>query len=137
MKKEKFKRYRHRKKNHFKKQKSVLLANLYITAKFKNTLVTLIDYSGNLLQQWSTKALNQKQYKKNTYYNAQSMTYKIFKVIKKKRITHLHIVVRGTGFGKKAILNTFKKAYNITILSIHNRTHRPFNGCKSKKKRRL
>ena len=47
-----------------KKKNPLILTNLHITANFKNTIISLTKYNGNLLKQWSTKSLKKTRFKK-------------------------------------------------------------------------
>ena len=44
------------------KKNPLILANLHITANFKNTIISLTKHDGNLLKQWSTKSLKKTKF---------------------------------------------------------------------------
>lgn len=137
MNKKKFK-YNFRKK--YKKNKNIkknplILANLHIIANFKNTIISLTKYSGNLLKQWSTKSLKKTRFKKNTPYNVQLIVHKINKYIKLKKIKKIKIYLHGTGLGRYNVLKNLKKN-QIKIKHVFDKTKKPFNGCRLKKKKR-
>ena len=127
-------------KNKFKKKKKtqknpLILVNLHITASLKNTILSLTKYNGNLLKQWSTKSLKKTRFKKNTPYNVQLMVYKINKYLNLKKIKNLKIYLKGTGLGRYNILKNLKKK-NCKVKFLIDKTPKPFNGCRLKKKKR-
>ena len=137
MDKNKFK-YNFRNKYKIKKKSKknpLILANLHITANFKNTIISLTKYNGNLLKQWSTKSLKKTKFKKNTPYNVQLIVYKINKYLQLKKIRKLKIYLHGTGLGRYNVLKNLKKK-NIKIKYLLDKTIKPFNGCRLKKKKR-
>nr|YP_010394052.1 ribosomal protein S11 [Peronospora belbahrii]DAZ88060.1 TPA_asm: ribosomal protein S11 [Peronospora belbahrii] len=117
------------------KKNPLILANLHIIANLKNTIISLTNYNGNLLKQWSTKSLKKTRFKKNTPYNVQLIVNKINKYIQLKKIKKIKIYLHGTGLGRYNVLKNLKKKY-IKIKYILDRTVKPFNGCRLKKKKR-
>lgn len=127
-------------KNKFKKKKKtqknpLILVNLHITASLKNTILSLTKYNGNLLKQWSTKSLKKTRFKKNTPYNVQLMVYKINKYLKLKKIKKIKIYLHGTGLGRYNVLKNLKKK-KVKVKYLLDKTPKPFNGCRLKKKKR-
>ena len=137
MNKKKFKynfRNKYKKKKNFKKN-PLILANLHITASLKNTILSLTKHNGNLLKQWSTKSLKKTRFKKNTPYNVQLIVYKINKYLQLKKIKKIKIHLHGTGLGRYNVLRNLKKK-KIKVKHIFDKTTKPFNGCRFKKKKR-
>lgn len=137
MNKKKFK-YNFRNKYKIKKnikKNPLILANLHITANLKNTIISLTKNDGNLLKQWSTKSLKKTRFKKNTPYNVQLIVYKINKYIQIKKIKKIKIYLHGTGLGRYNVINNLKKK-NIKVKYLVDKTVKPFNGCRLKKKKR-
>lgn len=128
-------------KNKFKKSKNIkqknflILANLHITASLKNTILSLTNYNGNLLKQWSTKSLKKTRFKKNTPYNVQLLVNKINKYLQLKKIKKLKIFLHGTGLGRYNVLKNIKKN-KFQIKYLIDKTTKPFNGCRLKKQKR-
>jgi ribosomal protein S11 len=107
MNKNKFKynfRNKFKKKKNIKQKNLLILANLHITASLKNTIISLTNYKGNLLKQWSTKSLKKTRFKKNTPYNVQLIVYKINKYLQLKKIKKLKVFLHGTGLGRYNVL---------------------------------
>ena len=137
MNKKKFKynfRNKYKKKKNFKKN-PLILANLHIIANLKNTIISLTKYDGNLLKQWSTKALKKTRFKKNTPYNVQLIVYKINKYLQLKKIKKLKVHLHGTGLGRYHVLKKIKRK-KIKVKYILDKTVKPFNGCRLKKQKR-
>jgi small subunit ribosomal protein S11 len=131
----KYKQYRYKQRYIKKKKNLLLLTRLYITASFKNTIISLTKNTGEVLKQWSTKSLKKTKFKKNTPYNVQLIVYKINKYIQLKKIKNLNIYLKGDGLGRYFILRNLKKK-KINFNTVFDTTSRPFNGCRVKKMRR-
>lgn len=134
------KKFNYNFRNKYKKKKTrkrnlSILANLHVHASLKNTILSLTTASGNLIKQWSTKALRKTRFRKNTPYNVQLIIYRINKFLQFKKIQKLKIHFYGTGVGRYNVLRNIKRKFKIRMLL--DRTPRPFNGCRLKKQRRL
>nr|YP_004564324.1 ribosomal protein S11 [Phytophthora andina]ADK76272.1 ribosomal protein S11 [Phytophthora andina] len=127
-------RNKYKVKKNLKKKNPLILANLHITASLKNTIISLTNYNGNILKQWSTKSLKKTRFKKNTPYNVQLIVYKINKYLQIKKIKKLKVYLHGTGLGRYNVLKNLKKNFKIRYLL--DKTTKPFNGCRLKKKKR-
>nr|YP_010507954.1 ribosomal protein S11 [Phytophthora humicola]UXG56297.1 ribosomal protein S11 [Phytophthora humicola] len=138
MNKNKFKynfRNKYKIKKNIKQKNLLILANLHITASLKNTIISLTNYNGNLLRQWSTKSLKKTRFKKNTPYNVQLIVYKINRYLQLKKIKKLKIFLHGTGLGRYNVLKNLKQK-NFKIKYLLDKTTKPFNGCRLKKQKR-
>nr|YP_001165364.1 ribosomal protein S11 [Phytophthora ramorum]ABG54115.1 ribosomal protein S11 [Phytophthora ramorum]ACD46631.1 ribosomal protein S11 [Phytophthora ramorum] len=138
MNKNKFKynfRNKYKIKKNLIKKNPLILANLHITASLKNTIISLTTHEGNLLKQWSTKALKKTRFKKNTPYNVQLIVYKINKYLQLKKIKKLKIFLHGTGLGRYNVLKNLKQK-NFKVKYLLDKTTKPFNGCRLKKQKR-
>lgn len=138
MNKNKFKYYfrnKYKINKKLKKKNLLILANLHITASLKNTILSLTTNTGNLLKQWSTKSLKKTKFKKNTPYNVQLLVYKINKYLQLKKIKKLKVFLHGTGLGRYNVLKNLKQK-NVKVKYLLDKTTKPFNGCRLKKKKR-
>jgi small subunit ribosomal protein S11 len=138
MNKNKFKynfRNKFKKKKNIKQKNLLILANLHITASLKNTIISLTNYKGNLLKQWSTKSLKKTRFKKNTPYNVQLIVYKINKYLQLKKIKKLKVFLHGTGLGRYNVLKNLKKK-KFKVKYLLDKKTKPFNGCRLKKQKR-
>nr|WGU20081.1 ribosomal protein S11 [Phytophthora sp. ML-2023a] len=138
MKKNKFKynfKYKFKKNKKLKKKNPFILVNLHVIASLKNTIISLTTNTGNLLKQWSTKSLKKTKFQKNTPYNVQLIVYKINKYLQLKKTKKLKIYLHGTGLGRYNILRNLKRK-NFKVRFLLDKTPKPFNGCRLKKKKR-
>nr|YP_010394485.1 ribosomal protein S11 [Phytophthora pinifolia]DAZ88532.1 TPA_asm: ribosomal protein S11 [Phytophthora pinifolia] len=138
MNKNKFKynfRNKYKIKKNIKQKNLLILANLHITASLKNTIISITNYNGNLLKQWSTKSLKKTRFKKNTPYNVQLIVYKINRYLQLKKIKKLKVFLHGTGLGRYNVLKNLKKK-NFKVKYLLDKTSKPFNGCRLKKHKR-
>ena len=127
-------RYKFKNKKRKKKKNLLILVNLHVIANFKNTIISLTRFNGNLLKQWSTKSLKKTRFKKNTPYNVQLIVNKINKYLKLKKVKNLKVFFYGTGVGRFNVLRNIKRQFKVKY--ILDRTVKPFNGCRLKKKKR-
>lgn len=119
------------------KKNFIVLVNLYIQATYKNTLISLTKINGDVLKQWSTKALKKTKFKKNTPYNIQLLIYKINKYIQIKKVQQMNIYFKGNGLGRRNIIKNLKLYQNHLIINyIFDNTKKSFNGCRKKKIKR-
>ncbi len=110
------------------------LINIHIKSTLKNTLVS-IKQKDFLLLQISSKSLPKvKNQKSNNFYTLKELSKEIINVIKKKGCTQLRIYIKGTGMGRNIIIRAL--SYKFSIISIHDLTPIPFNGCRPKKQKR-
>ncbi len=117
-------------------KKDVKLAKVYIAASFNNTLVTVVDPSGNTLNWASSGNSGFKGTRKATPYAA---TTAVETAIKKAKdnfgVSEVEIYVKGPGAGRDAALRAIK-ATGVKISLIADVTPVPHNGPRPKKKRR-
>ena len=126
------------KKKYLKSQP--FFSNLHVKSTYKNTLISLTKNNGNVLKQWSTKALKKTKFKKNTLYNIQLITRKINHYLQLKKIKKLNVHLNGYGVGRRNVLKnltkTRKKKKGLKVGYIFETTKIPFNGCRPKKMKR-
>ena len=63
------------------------------------------------------------------------MVYKINKYLKLKKIKKIKIYLHGTGLGRYNVLKNLKKK-KVKVKYLLDKTPKPFNGCRLKKKKR-
>lgn len=110
------------------------IANLYIKSAFKNTILTLTDSENKPLRQWSTKSLKKIDTKKNSPYNIQRISHSMINFAQKKKIKVLKLYINGKGMGRYNVVKHLKRKFK--IFYIEDITPVPFNGCRSKKKKK-
>ena len=129
-------KYLYSKKKKIKKK----IANLYITSRFKNTILRLNKINNGLYKQWSTQSFEGRS-KKNTPYNLEKISKDLNIYLKKTKIGKLNIFLNGSGYGRRHVLKNlnklskYKNRYKKTILKtglIFEITPKVFNGCRQK-----
>jgi len=112
-------------------------ANLIITLSINNTMLTLIDNTGNVLVKVSAGVVGLKGPKKPTYHAAQVMTTFLAKQAYNKGIKYIDVIIYGQIQGKiKLILRTLKKT-KLKVKYFFNFLKIPHNGMRKKKLRRM
>ena len=117
-------------------KKNIQTGLAYIQCSFNNTIVTITDFSGNVLS-WSSAGLKGfRGSKKSTPYAAQMAAEDAGKKAQDYGLKTLSVFVKGPGSGREAAIRGFANiGYNVTLL--RDITPIPHNGCRPKKKRRV
>ena len=124
-------------KNSSKKVKrSVPDANVYITASFNNTLMSLTDHSGNVIAQASSGACGFKGSRKSTPYAATVTAEKLMEKASPYGVKKVKIFVKGVGSGREQAIRGLQAA-GLELDAIFDVTPAPHNGCRPRKKRRV
>ena len=123
-----------------KKKKNGVVAsrkgNVYITATFNNTLVTITNDKGETVTWSSSGAKGFKGARKSTPYAAGLAVEDAANKAREAGIEVVDVFVKGPGSGRDAALRAVKAA-NLRIDSITDTTPIPHNGPRAKKKRRV
>ena len=123
-----------------KKKKSGVVAgrkgNVYITATFNNTLVTITNEKGETVSWSSSGSKGFKGARKATPYAAGLAVEEAANKAREAGIEVVDVFVKGPGSGRDAGLRAVKAA-NLRIDSITDTTPIPHNGPRAKKKRRV
>jgi small subunit ribosomal protein S11 len=109
---------------------------VYITSTFNNTLVTVTNDKGDTLGWSSAGAKGFKGTRKSTPYAASLAVEEVVKKIVDKGLKTADIFVKGPGAGRDSSLRGIRNA-GLFITSISDITPMPYNGPRSKKKRRV
>lgn len=120
-----------------KRKRTVSDGRVYIQASFNNTIVTITDRSGNVLRQSSAGACGFRGSRKSTPYAAQVAAEKVGQVAKDEfNMKTVAVYVKGPGPGRESTIRMFI-TLGFKIVQIADVTKVPFNGCRSRKKRRV
>lgn len=111
-------------------------ANIYITATFNNTLITITDLKGNTISWASAGLMGFKGTKKSTPFAASSATKKALSDLESYQIKEVNIFVSGVGSGRDAALRAIT-SFGLEINSIKDSTPLAHNGVRAKKARRV
>ncbi len=117
-----------------KREKNIINGRIYIQATFNSTLVTVTDESGGALCWSSSGSLGFKGVKKSTPYAAQMTTEAALKKAADYGLERVSVFVKGPGSGRETAIRSIVN-FGIDIVSIHDLTAIPHNGCRPRKVR--
>ncbi len=117
-----------------REKKNIVNGRVYIQATFNNTFVTVTDQSGAVLCWSSSGSLGFRGAKKSTPYAAQMATEAALKKASDYGLERVSVFVKGPGAGRDSAIRSIV-GLNIDILSIHDLTAIPHNGCRPRKVR--
>lgn len=110
--------------------------NVYITATFNNTLVTITNEKGDTLSWSSSGSRGFKGTRKSTPYAASLAVEDASKRAVTKGLKNVDIYIKGPGSGRESALRGVK-AGGLSISSITDVTPIPHNGPRAQKRRRI
>jgi len=118
------------------KAKQIEKGNIYVSATFNNTLVTITDTDGNTLVWGSAGTVGFKGTRKSTPFAATTAVDKALKEAREKHgLKEVGVFIKGPGIGRDAALRAIKSV-GIKINQIADVTPIPHNGPRARKKRR-
>jgi len=109
---------------------------IYISSSYNNTIITLNDLKGGVLNWTSAGRIGFKGAKKATPYAASRVAEAIAQIAKKLGITRVAILVKGVGSGRDSAIRSLA-THGLDITSIKDITPIPHNGCRPPKVRRV
>lgn len=118
------------------KRRSIAKGQVHIKSTYNNTIVTLTDLSGSVIDWSSAGLLGFKGAKKATPYAATNIVGSLLERTKKIGLKEVDIFVRGIGSGRESAIRAVA-ANGISIVSITDVTPVPHNGCRPPKPRRV
>ncbi len=111
-------------------------ARIYISASFNNTLVTVTDPEGQTLSWGSSGNAGFKGTRKATPFAATQAIEKVLQKLKEEvGLKEVEVFIKGPGPGRDAALRAIK-ASGLKITLIADVTPVPYDGPRSKKKKR-
>lgn len=122
-----------------KKKAGVMITdhgNVFITATFNNTLVTITNNKGDAVSWGSSGAAGFKGARKSTPYAATIAMENAVKRAVEKGLKTVDVFVKGPGSGRDSALRAIRSA-GLSISLISDVTPIPHNGPRPKKKRRV
>lgn len=125
-----------KKKTTKKKEKVDALGVVHIKASFNNTIITITDTYGNVVTWSSSGRVGFKGSRKSTPFAAQQAANTAAKTAMDMGMQKVTIEVKGPGSGRESAIRSLE-ATGLQILTIHDVTPLPHNGCRPKKKRRI
>lgn len=123
-------------KNKKKVRKTVPSANVYITATYNNTMISITEPNGNVLAWSSAGSNNFKGTRKSTPYAATITAEKVVEKVAPYGVTSVKVFVKGVGTGREQAIRGLHAA-GLELEAIYDNTSLPHNGCRKKKSRRM
>lgn len=117
-------------------KRSLAEGKAFIHASYNNTIVTITDMDGNTVTWSSSGSIGYKGSKKGTPYAAQLAAADATRKAQNMGLSHLDIVIRGTGSGREQAIRSIQ-ATGVTVRSIVDDTPTPHNGCRLRKRKRM
>jgi small subunit ribosomal protein S11 len=117
-------------------RKNVPRGQAHIHATFNNTIVTMTDTQGNVVNWSSGGTMGFKGSRKSTPFAARQAAQKAARDAMDNGMAEVDIFVKGPGPGREAAIRSIQAA-GLRVRSITDVTPIPHNGCRPPKKRRV
>ena len=119
-----------------KVRRTIEEGNVYVTASYNNTLMTLTDSEGNVLAQSSAGGNGFKGSRKSTPYAATVTAEKLMETAAPYGVKKVQIFIKGVGTGREQAIRGLQAA-GLELEAIYDVTPMAHNGCRKKKARRV
>lgn len=110
--------------------------NAYILASYNNTIITITDPNGNVLNWASAGMAGFKGPKKATPYAASMVVKNLTDKLAEYGLREVVVFVKGIGGGREGAIRALH-TNGLNVLSINDITPIPHNGCRPPKRRRV
>jgi small subunit ribosomal protein S11 len=117
-------------------RRSVPRGQVHIHATFKNTIITMTDPEGNVVNWASAGSVGFKGSRKSTPFAARQAAQRAAKEAMDNGMVEVDVYVKGPGPGREAAIRALQAA-GLRVRSIADVTPIPHNGCRPPKKRRV
>ena len=117
-------------------KKNVVRGQAHIHATFNNTIVTMTDLQGNVINWASGGTSGFKGSRKSTPFAARQAAQKAARDAMDNGMVEVSVYVKGPGPGREAAIRSIQTA-GLRVRSITDATPIPHNGCRPPKKRRV
>ena len=118
-----------------KVKKNVPRGQAFIHATFNNTIVTMADPQGNVINWSSGGTAGFKGSRKSTPFAARQAARRAAEIAMENGMTEVDVYVKGPGPGREQAIRSLQAA-GLRVRSITDVTPIPHNGCRPPKKRR-
>jgi small subunit ribosomal protein S11 len=119
-----------------KVKKDVLRGQAHIHATFNNTIITLADSQGNVVNWASGGTVGFRGSRKSTPFAAGQAARKAARAAMDSGMLEVDVFVKGPGPGREAAIRSIQGA-GLKVRSITDVTPIPHNGCRPPKRRRV
>ena len=109
---------------------------VHILSTFNNTIVTITNLKGDTISWASAGSTGFKGARKGTPFAAQTAAEKAALEALSKGMKTVEVLVKGQGSGRETAIRSIEGA-GFEVLSIHDITPVPHNGCRPPKRRRV
>ena len=117
--------------------KSIAEGRLYVHSSFNNTLITITDLKGKVLNWASAGSCGFKGSRKSTPFAATTAIEKALNEAKKHGLKKLEVYLKGPGVGHDAALRFLRSKRDFDVDKIADVTPIPHNGPRPPKQRRV
>lgn len=117
-------------------KKNVVRGQAHVHATFNNTIVTMTDLQGNVINWASGGTAGFKGSRKSTPFAARQAAQKAARDAMDNGMVEVSVYVKGPGPGREAAIRSIQTA-GLRVRSITDVTPIPHNGCRPPKKRRV
>ena len=117
-------------------KKSVARGQAHVHATFNNTIVTITDLQGNVINWSSGGMVGFKGSRKSTPFAAGQAARHVAKAAMDLGMIEVDVFVKGPGPGREAAIRSIQAA-GLKVRSITDVTPIPHNGCRPPKRRRV
>jgi len=118
------------------KKKVDAIGIVHIKATFNNTIITITDSFGNVVEWASSGKMGYKGSRKSTPFAAQQAAALAAKGAIEMGMEKVSVFVKGPGSGRESAVRSLQAA-GLAVTAIRDVTPLPHNGCRPKKKRRI
>ena len=119
-----------------KGKRKVQRGRIYIQSTYNNTIITVTDSDGQVIEWGSAGLVGFKGSKKSTPYAAQRTMEETLGKLKNSGLEEVDIFIKGVGSGRESAIRALQGS-GITVLSIQDLTPIPHGGVRPKKVRRV
>lgn len=119
-----------------KVKRTLSSGQVYISATFNNTIITVTDMQGNTVTWASAGSAGFKGSRKSTPFAARLAAEQAMRAAMSMGLQEAEVYVKGPGPGRENAIRAVQ-SMGIRVTSITDRTPVPHNGCRPPKKRRV
>lgn len=118
-----------------KKKKNIPKAQVFVNCSYNNTIISFIDFGGNVFASSSAGIAGFSGSKKGTAFAATKAAYDAYEKASRFGVQEAAVIIRGVGMGRRAAVKGLRTA-GLIITSLSDRTPIPHNGCRPRKRPR-
>lgn len=112
------------------------VGHVHIKATFNNIIISMTNTAGQVISWASAGKMGFKGSKKNTPYAGQVAAANCAQAAYDLGLRKVDVYVKGPGAGRESAIRTIQNV-GIEVMSIHDVTPLPHNGCRPPKRRRV